>query len=135
MEYTAADDALEQLVIKKNQLAQTDYNDPTYDALEEELHDLEDDFLEQYGPLLEERLSLVHDEYCPDSQVLSPIAYIGNSYVEKEGKWHAPAKEGVIVEADDFEDNLVRMVLVPKPLRILLNIGNQQQIVAWNAEK
>jgi hypothetical protein len=133
MDYAAADKALEELVIKKNQLASTDYNDKSYDALEEELHDLEDDFLEDFGSLLEERLSLVHDEYCPDSEVLSPIAYIGNAYKQEGGSWKAPHQEGVIVEADDYEHDLVRMILVPKPLRIVLNIGNKEQIVAWKS--
>ena len=135
MDLQKLEDALDNIVRKKNALAETDYNDETYDALEEELHDLEDDLVEDYGQYLEEILAIVHDEYCPDKEVLNPIAYFVNRYVEIDGGWNCAVNEGVLVEADDFPNKAVRMVIAPKPLRVFLNIGNTERIVAWKQEE
>lgn len=135
MDLQKLEEALDNIVRKKNALAETDYNDETYDDLEEELHDLEDDLVEEYGAYLEEILSIVHDEYCPDTDVLSPIAYLANRYVEIDGGWNCAVTEGVLVEADDFPNKAVRMVIAPKPLRVFLNIGNTERIVAWKQEE
>ena len=37
-----------------------------------------------YGDYIEEALRDVHDEFCPDSEVLLPIAYLANEYIKKE---------------------------------------------------
>jgi len=49
MDIKALDKALQVIIQKKDALEKISYNDPTYDDLEEELHDLEDDFQEEYG--------------------------------------------------------------------------------------
>jgi hypothetical protein len=48
MNWEKLDQQLTEIVIKRNQLSQMDYSDDSYDDLEEELHDLEDDFNEEY---------------------------------------------------------------------------------------
>lgn len=137
MDIEALDQVLVKIVEKKNILSQLNYNDKNYDQVEEELHDLEDDFVEQYGEYLEDILADVHDELCPDNDVLLPIAYLANKYVKKEDNgqvtYHA-ADGGVLVDVDEYPDKLTRLVLVPKPTRLMLQIGNQQEEQVWIAK-
>lgn len=137
MNIQALDKALVEIVEKKNTLSQLNYNDKDYDKVEEELHDLEDDFVEAYGEYLEDVLAEVHDELCPDNDVLLPIAYLANKYVKKEenGKltYHA-ADGGVLVDVDEYPDKLTHLVLVPKPTRLMLQLGNNHEEQVWTAE-
>lgn len=137
MNIEALDQVLVKIVEKKNILSQLNYNDKNYDEVEEELHDLEDDFVEQYGEYLEDVLADVHDELCPDNDVLLPIAYLANKYVKKEDNgqvtYHA-ADGGVLVDVDEYPDKLTRLVLVPKPTRLMLQIGSQQEEQVWIAK-
>lgn len=137
MNIEALDQALVKIVEKKNILSKLNYNDKNYDQVEEELHDLEDDFVEEYGDYLEEILADVHDELCPDNDVLLPIAYLANKYVKKEDNgqvtYHA-ADGGVLVDVDEYPDKLTRLVLVPKPTRLMLQVGNQQEEQVWIAK-
>ena len=102
----------------KAELDKLDYNDPKYDDLEERLHDLEDDFQDKHGEFLEEALQNIHDDLCPDNDVLMPIAYLG---------------KGVPVEIDKLPGKDTRLVLVTNPTRILLTIGRDKQDVVWTA--
>ncbi len=118
MDIKALDKALQEIVKKREELGKIDYNNPKYDDLEEKLHDLEDAFQDSYGDYLEEALEQVHEEYCPDSDVLMPIAYLG---------------KGVFVEAEKFPGKEVKLVLAPSPARFLLQVGGKEQVV-WTAK-
>ena len=124
---------------KKNQLNALSYNDENYDLLEEELHTLEDNFMQEYGTYLEEALADVHDELCPDSDVLLPIAYLAKKYIKKglntDGTsfYDVSPDEGVIVDVDDYPKDLTRLVLVPGPTRLLLQVGNRMREQVWQA--
>jgi len=137
MNIEALDKALIEIVEKKNILSQLNYNDKNYDQVEEELHDLEDDFLDEYGDYLEDVLADVHDELCPDNDVLLPIAYLANKYVKKEDNgqviYHA-ADGGVLVDVDEYPDKLTRLVLVPGPTRLVLQVGKNHEEQVWKAE-
>lgn len=125
---------------KINELDDMDYSDERYDDLEEELHDLEDAFIEEFGSELEEAIALVHDEFCPDNEVLLPIAYFAKNYVrlqrDKEGKYGYDVEygEGVPVEVDDFPNQEVKLVLVPGPTRLLVTVGENAKQEAWRAK-
>jgi hypothetical protein len=119
MDIKALDKALTEIVKKREELAKVDYNNPKYDDLEEQLHDLEDAFQDEFGEYLEEALQDIHDKYCPDNDVLMPIAYLG---------------KGVYVEADNFPGKDTRLVLAPTPPRIVLTIGKDKQEVVWTAQ-
>lgn len=128
------------VVLKKNELNRLDYNDPEYDTVEEELHEMEDQFVEKYGKYLEDVLRSVHDEFCPDNEVLLPIAYLAKKYkVNKTGKeepgFEVDLDEGVIVDVDNYPDKLTRLVLVPNPTRLLLQIHNSHQEEVWKLEE
>lgn len=116
MDTKALDEALLKIIKKRDELAKIDYNNPKYDDLEEQLHDLEDDFQDEYGDYLEEALQKVHDEYCPENDVLMPIAYLG---------------QGVPVEVDSMPGKDTRLVLAASPVRILVSVGKDKQQVVW----
>jgi len=134
MDLKALDNALQEIAKRRMQLQKIDYNNPQYDVLEEELHDLEDSFHVKFGDL-EEALQQVHDEYCPDTDVLYPIAYIAKNYqINDKNEYSVPTSEGVFVEVDKFPGKDTKLVLVPNPTRVLLNIGKDKQQLVWTAK-
>ena len=138
MDIKKLNDDLCELVSRRNLLASLDYNDEAYDRVEEDLHDFEDDFLEEYDTSLEEVFQSVHDKHCPDTDVLLPIAYIAKKYIEKTDKagkmsYGVGRNEGVLVEADKYELNDVRLILVPSPTRIVMTIDKKRPEVVWEA--
>lgn len=126
---------------KINELDELSYSDERYDDLEEQLHDLEDTFLEEFGQDLEEAIADVHDEFCPDNDVLLPVAYFAKNYIRNQkdhkGRYSYDIEygEGVPVEVDDFPDQEVRIVLVPGPTRLIVTVGDTAKQVAWRANK
>lgn len=119
MDIKALDKALQEIEKKRAELGKIDYNNPKYDDLEEELHDLEDEFQDEYGEYLENALQDVHDELCPDNDVLMPIAYLG---------------KGVFVEVDKYAGKETKLVLESNPVRISLTIGKDKKEVVWTAK-
>lgn len=113
------------------------YDSPDYDNLEEELHELEDDFLEKYGDYLEDALIDVHDEYCPDTDVLLPIAYLAKKYVKKETNFDVlDDGQGVWVELEDeFEHLEGHIVIIPSPLRIVLFTSKNEKKIVWRSKE
>lgn len=135
MDLKALDNAIQEIAKRRNELKKLDYNNPKYDDLEEELHDLEDTLQVKYGEYLEEALQVVHDEYCPDTDVLFPIAYLAKTYeVNEKNEYKVAATEGVFVEVDSLPGKETKLVLAPNPTRVILNIGKEQQKVVWTAK-
>ena len=124
---------------QRNELSKSSYSDPKYDDLEDQLHDMEDDFLEEYGPQLEEILMDVHDEYAPDIDVLSPLSYIAKNYQvtgsnDLGNEYEVTNDQGVFVEIDDYLGKPTKFVIVPNPFRIILNIDRNNREVIWKKE-
>jgi hypothetical protein len=119
MDVKALDKALQEILKKREELSKIDYNNPKYDDLEEQLHDQEDAFHDEYGEFLEEALQSVHDDLCPDNDVLLPIAYLG---------------KGVPIEVDKLAGKDTRLILAPSPTRIILTVGKDKQEVVWTAK-
>lgn len=135
MDLKALDSAIQQIAKRRNDLKSLDYNNPKYDDLEEELHDLEDALQVKYGDYLEEVLQAVHDEHCPDTDILYPIAYLAKAYaVNDKNEYAVATSEGVYVEVDALPGKDTKLVIVPNPLRVLLNVGKDQQKVVWSAK-
>jgi len=135
MDVKALDKAIQQIAMRRNELKKIDYSNPKYDELEEELHDLEDSLHVKFGDYLEEILQDVHDKYCPDTDVLFPIAYLAKSYIVKgTDEFSVANTEGVFVEVDSIPGKDTRLVIVPNPVRVILNVGNAQQQVVWTAK-
>lgn len=118
MDLQILDKALQEIADTRAELAKIDYSNTKYDELEEKVHDLEDDFQDKYGAYLEEILQKVHDEHCPDSDVLLPIAYLG---------------EGVPVELDKLPGKDVKLALEVGPPRLYLRLKDKQQLV-WEGK-
>jgi hypothetical protein len=118
MDIKALDKALQELEKRRSELTLLDYSSPKYDDLEEQLHDLEDDFQDQFGEYLEGILQTVHDKHCPDTDVLLPIAYMG---------------DGILVEADAYPQKEVRLILQANPPKILLQLGKDKKETVWVA--
>lgn len=134
MSITELDKALQLIIAKRNELRLVDYANPKYDDLEEQLHDLEDDFQDTFGEYLEDILQGVHDKLCPDTEVLFPIAYVAKSYaVNGNNEFSVAAEEGVFVEVDEHPGKETKLVLIPSPLRVVLNVGKEKQEVVWTA--
>ena len=135
MDIKAIDKALQEIIKSRMELLKLDYSNPKYDDLEEKLHDLEDAFQESFGDEVERAFQDVHDEYCPDTDVLVPIAYIAKAYeVNSKNEYSVLPTEGVFVEMDDYPGQDTKLVLVPNPVRIVLSIGPDKQQVVWTAK-
>ena len=119
MDIKALDKALQDIVAQKAELSKLDYNNPKYDELEEKLHDQEDDFQDEYGEYLEEAIQKIHDKYCPDNDVLLPIAYLG---------------EGAAVDLEKLPGRDSKLMLTTNPTRLVLRIGKEKQETVWTAE-
>ena len=132
-------DDLVNLVLKKNELNRLDYSNPEYDTVEEELHELEDEFLKVHGKEMEEVFKTIHEEFCPDNEVLLPIAYLAKKYKVKKSsggdvEFSVSLDEGVIVDVEIYADKLTRLVLVPNPSRILLQIDSSHSEEVWKLD-
>lgn len=135
MDLIELDKALQEIAKRRMELQKIDYSNPKYDVLEEELHDREDGFQEKFGDYLEEALQQVHDVYCPDTDVLYPIAYIAKAYqINDKNEYTVSNSEGVFVEVDKFPGKDTKLVLVPNPPRVFLNIGKDKQQLVWTAK-
>jgi hypothetical protein len=125
---------LVEIVEKRIQLAELRYDDSQYDELEEQLHDLEDNFLKKYDDYLEDLLLDIHDEFCPETEVLSPIAYLAKNYIRKDSNsYDVLGDQGVWVEIEEIPEKEAHLVLLPNPLRVVLSTGNFKKVV-WKSE-
>jgi len=135
MEVKELDKAIQEIALRRNALKKIDYNNPKYDDLEEELHDLEDSLHVKFGEYLEDVLQDVHDKYCPDTDVLYPIAYLAKSYsISDKNEYSVATSEGVFVEVDSIPGKDTKLVIVPNPVRVILNVGKDQQQIVWTAK-
>lgn len=132
MNAKALNESIVAILEKKQELRALDYNDARYDDIEEELHDLEDDFNEEYGEELEEVLEDVHGKIKSDADILLPTAYLASSLDGKELE-DGDETEGVWVESDTFPGVEMRLVLVANPPRVLLILADQERVI-WTAE-
>ncbi len=132
----ALNDAVYRIADLRYNLSLKSYEDEDYDELEDELHEQEDAFLEEYGEEIEDILSDVYDELCPGDEVLSPIAYLATTY-KKVGE-----NQGVNVYDVEFDQGLPisiegsgakepRLVILPNPLRVILNVDSKTRYRVW----
>ncbi|MEQ8582316.1 MAG: hypothetical protein RIC30_01740 [Marinoscillum sp.] len=114
--------AFVEIAEKKNQLFRFAKEGSSYHDLQEEVKRLEEDFQMTFGAYIEEALFNVHDEYCPDNEVLKPLSYLASHYEPKQGTevYDVDPEEGIEVEADDFPGIKAKLVLVPGPTRLVL---------------
>jgi hypothetical protein len=139
MNWEKLDKELTEIVEKKNQLSAMDYSDEKYDDLEEAIHDLEDDFNENYEAVLEKEFEKIYAKLKSDTDILLPTAYIANQYKpvlpDANGvvTYEVSGREGVPIESDQFDRQDVRLVLVPNPARILMIINGKALKDLWKS--
>jgi hypothetical protein len=139
MDFKKLDQDLTEIVEKRIALSKIPYADESYDDIEEELHDLEDDFNEEYGDELESALEKIYDQLKSDNEVLLPSAYLANVYhpmkPDSFGKitYEVKGGEGVPIESEQFDKMDVRLVLIPNPTRFVLRINGKSMKDLWVA--
>lgn len=130
--------SLKSLINKRLDLGKLGYDDPQYDTIEEELEEVEQDFLDIYGDYLEKALQQAHESFCPNTDVLAPTAYIPRKYqvFNDEDLWiesfEVGNNDGAIVDLEDFPNLEARMLLLPDPVRIVIVSAAGDQEV-WRA--
>ena len=135
MNIQALDTDLLSLFEKRAELSQMGYDHRDYDDVEEVLHDLEDVFNEKYGSYLEGILSDIHKEYCPESDVLLPTAYLAKTFKEtSDGGVEVGKDAGVLIELEADPSATAKLILLPSPTRVVLQVGKKKNIV-WQAEE
>ena len=139
MNWEKIDQELTEIVQQRNQLSALEYSDANYDDLEEQLHDLEDDFNENYEEDLAPELEKIYAKLKSDSDVLLPTAYLANHYQEMlpdaKGSitYEVSGKQGVPIESDELGKVDLRIVLVPNPIRFVLIINGKQLKELWKS--
>jgi hypothetical protein len=134
MNIKALDQELLSLFEKRVELSQMGYDHKNYDDVEEELHDLEDEFNDKYGDYLEKILEGIHKEHCPESDVLLPTAYLAKSFkIAPDGSIEVGNNAGVEIELEVDPAAKAKLLLLPTPVRVVLQVGKKKQIV-WKAE-
>jgi hypothetical protein len=139
MNWEKIDQELTEIVQQRNQLSALEYSDENYDDLEEQLHDLEDDFNENYEDILEPELEKIYSKLKSDSDVLLPTAYLANYYQEMlpdaKGSitYEVSGNQGVPIESDQLGKVDLRIVLIPNPIRFVLLINGKQLKELWKS--
>ena len=139
MNWEKIDQELTEIVQQRNQLSALEYSDENYDDLEEQLHDLEDDFNENYEEVLAPELEKIYTKLKSDSDVLLPTAYLANHYQEMlpdaKGSitYEVNGDQGVPIESDELGKVDMRIVLIPNPVRFVLLINGKQLKELWKS--
>lgn len=139
MDLNQLDKDLTVIIELRIRLSKYSYADPEYDDIEEELHDLEDDFNDKYGEDLERELEKIYDKLNSDNDVLLPSAYLANQYVpllpDSRGivSYEVKGKQGVPIESEQFDGQDVRLILVSNPARIVMQINGRSLKDVWRS--
>lgn len=128
------------LIEMRNELNELDFSDAAYDDLEDEIHEFEDTFNDRYGDELESVLDRIHENICPDVEVLLPTAYLAKEYYPsavEEGSFDVGPDAGILVETilQDAKGKPIdaRITYLPNPFRIIL-IARDDIRTLWSAE-
>jgi hypothetical protein len=129
-----------EIIELRKELATLSYNNPRYDVVEDQLHELEEQFESETGELVVDALADFYDEYCPDSEVLSPLAYLAKNYSvtgeNQNGKTYEVAKKDALpIDMDDYPGQDNRLTLIPNPLRLVAYFGDGTVKEVWRLKK
>lgn len=139
MDLNQLDKDLTAIIELRIMLSKKTYADPDYDELEEKLHDLEDDFNEDYGDGLEAELERIYASLNSDNDVLLPSAYLANHYLPLKAdakgivSYEVKGREGVPIESERFDGQDVRIVLISNPARFVMQINGKSLKDLWRS--
>lgn len=113
---------------KKEEIANYVETDFAYEILKNEIDQLSDYLRKNYGPVLDEALFGIYDEFCPDNEIKDYQEYITQDYTVKQ------LINAVEVEADDIPGIHATLALVPNPARFVLTSHDLNfQEVVWTS--
>ncbi|MDA0315151.1 MAG: hypothetical protein O3A40_07625 [Bacteroidetes bacterium] len=139
MNWEKIDQELTEIVQQRIKLSVLEYSDENYDDLEEQLHNHEDDFNENYEVILAPELEKIYTKLKSDSDVLLPTAYLANHYQEMlpdaKGSitYEVSGYQGVPIESDELGKIDMRIVLIPNPVRFVLLVNGKQLKELWKS--
>ncbi|UZR94033.1 hypothetical protein [Chondrinema litorale] len=130
----AIDKALAELILARQQVA-TSFSASV--ELKENLRKLENNFQLEHGENLKNILEEVYDDLSPDAELEAPLNYLANKYeVAGENEHGTTFKvnhdEGVLIVVDEYGDKPAKLVIIPNPLRLILNIEDNSQEEVWS---
>ena len=130
--------SLEELLISiadlKNEIHNLEYDEIEYDEKENQLHELEDKLIFNYGDYLTKALRTIHNKHCKEKEVLTPIAYIGRNYIKRvDSTYDVEPGQGALVDVNTTTRMPCYIVIVPGPLRILMVNGDDSREEVWAA--
>ena len=113
---------------------QSEASESKAQSLYSEIQQLQNQLINEFGAYLEEAIFNVHDEYCPDDEMKSLLNYLPAYYYQQKKFYQLPLDQGVLVEADDYPGQLVRLAIVPNPVRLVMKIQDTgAEEVLWVA--
>lgn len=133
---SAIDKAIGDLIAQRLQITAT--KDVERQTVEnQKLQQLEQAFTTNYGEQLRSILEEVYDDLCPDDEVQAPLNYLAKHYEvvnqnSKGNMYDVSHQEGVPVEVDEYGQSPAKMVVLPNPLRIVLNIDAHSKEEVWS---
>lgn len=139
MDIARLNEDLTKIVELRNMVSELDLEKNLMEKTEKELIKSESQFLKQYGIYLQEVLKDVHDEICPDDNVLSPMEYLADKYIDTGNKrdgrkvYEVENDEGVAVGVDDYPNKDTKLVILPNPVRIMLIVDRKDREELWRA--
>lgn len=139
MDLNKLDKDLTAIVEKRIELSKLTYADEDYDVIEEAMHDMEDDFNEEFGDALEGELEKIYEKLDSDTDILLPSAYLANKYIpmlpDAKGvvSYEVKGKEGVPIESEQFDGQDVRIIIIPNPTRFVMQINGVPMKDLWRS--
>ena len=133
---SAIDRAISNLIAQKVKTAATK-DAKSQVAENQKLKNLEQEFTANYGEQIRTILEEVYDDLCPDDVVQAPLNYLAKEYkvISQNNKgdiYDVSHHEGVPVEVDEYGQAATKMVILPNPLRIVLNIDAHTKEEVWS---
>jgi len=136
MDLQAIDQALLEIVSKREAI-RTSEDRASKTKLQKELSLLEEAFNRNYEMPLRNILEEVYDDLSPDATVHPPLEYLANQYktISKNSKgptFDVNHRQGIEIDTDEYGANFTRLVIIPNPLRVILNIDDHSKEEVWS---
>jgi hypothetical protein len=143
MDFKKINEQIIELIDLNQQLEKMNYNDSSYDALEDKIHDIQDYLNNEHGSFFEKIITGIYKQLNSDDEILNFTDYIARTY-----KKSTENESGIqyLIDPDDsisvtFKHESLKGKLLegslyfkPNPLRIAFLLGTQERIL-WNSEE
>ncbi len=143
MDFKNINQQLIELIDLNQQLENMNYSDASYDALEDKIHDIQDDLNSKYGVYFEKIISGIYKQLSSDDEILNFTDYIARNYKKtsenESGMQYMVDPDGAIpinFKHDSLKGKILEgsLYFKPNPLRLVFLLGTQERIL-WNCEE